>query len=619
MSFLLDDMGEFWLPAVILLTVLASWQGAISRLAGFDVAAVGAVLGGAVIIKDTALVTWRKRRITSGVLVSVALIATVVVEDYRAAAIVALMMLIGEGLESRTLKRTRNAIQGLLELAPDTAVIKTAGGYRELPLAEVRVKDVVLVRPGARVPVDGTVLSGAAAVDQASITGESMPVDKTEGDPVYAGTVSVSGALEVTATAVGDDTSLGHIIRIVREAQDNKGEGQKTADRFAEWFTPAVLVIAATVWGLTADVIRSVSILVVACPCALVLATPTAVVASIGSAARQGVLIKGGITIEEAGRVTAIVLDKTGTLTMGRPRVVDVFAAAGLADTEVVRLAATAESRSEHPIGRAIVKHAQSLGLLFPLPESFEQLPGVGVRATHGSQTIVIGNRRAITDIDGVSLHPEVGEWLSSREEQGCTALVVIRDSAIVGGLAVGDTIRPEAKALVEQLKQGGVRKVIMLTGDNARTAAHVASSLGVDEYRAEVLPADKAKVVSELQAAGHRVAMVGDGINDAPALATADVGIAMGVAGTDIALEAADIALMADDLAAVPGVMRLSRAAYRIIRQNIIVFALLLNVVGMALASGGALTPIASAIVHNVASVLVVGNSARLINFRLK
>ncbi len=619
LAYLTEDLREWALPAVLLLTLLLSWHGGLDRLVGFDVALLGAVLGAAVIIKDTAVVTWRKRRITSGVLVSVALVATVVVEDFRAGAIVALMMLIGEALESRTLRRTRKAIEGLLRLSPETALLKTPGGYREVPVEEVEVGDVVLVRPGARVPVDGKVVSGTASLDQASITGESMPVDKAEGDSVFAGTISVSGAVEVMADRVGEATSLAQIVRIVREAQENKGEGQKVADRFAAWFTPAVLVIAAGVWMLTGDVIRSVSILVVACPCALVLATPTAVVASIGSAARQGVLVKGGLTIEEAARVTAVILDKTGTLTLGRPRVEEVFALDGVTESEVLAAAAVAEHRSEHPVARAVVDHASRRGLPVPPPTAFEQLPGVGVRATQGGRSIVVGNRRALTlaDASDPGRVAAARRWLEDREGQGYTSLVVLLDGKPMGCLAVGDTIRAEAPGFIRELKRVGLR-VMMLTGDNARTAGTVASRLGVDDFRAEILPADKAAVVTALRAEGHRVAMVGDGVNDAPALATADVGIAMGVAGTDVAIEAADIALMADNLAAVPGVFRLSRAAYRIIWQNILVFALLLNLVGMVLAGQGYLTPVASAVVHNVASVLVVVNSARLIDFKL-
>lgn len=618
LSFLREDMRDYALPGVILVSVLLSWQGALNRLIGFDVAILGAALGGFVIVKDTAIVTWRKRRITSGVLVSVALVATMVVEDFRAAAIVALMMLVGEALESRTLRRTRKAIQGLIDLAPEMALVKVGTEYRELSVEAIRVGDVLLVKPGARVPVDGRVVSGNASINQASITGESMPVDKAQDDKVFAGTVSVSGAVEIVADSVGEDTSLAHIIRIVRDAQENKGEGQKIADRFAGWFTPAVLAIAAVVWWLTGDVIRSVSVLVVACPCALVLATPTAVVAAIGSAARQGVLIKGGMTIEEAGRATAIILDKTGTLTMGKPRLEEVYSLSGLTETDLLTVAATAESRSEHPVGRAIIDHASSLNIKVRLPDTFEQIPGMGVRATLDGQIVIVGNRRALAEASDQDSAVAAAEWLSSREEQGLTALVVLKEGKILGGLAVGDTIRPEAPALINELKRIGLKEVIMLTGDNARTANAVAKRLGVDDFRAEILPADKAAVVSELKKRGHRVAMIGDGVNDAPALATADVGIAMGVAGTDVAIEAADIALMADNLATVPGVFRLSRAAYSIIRQNIIVFALLINVIGMVLASQGVLTPIASAIVHNVASVLVVANSARLINFRL-
>lgn len=618
LSFLTEDLGAYALPGVILLTLLLSWQGGLSRLLGFDVALVGAALSGLIIIRDTVKVTWQKRRITSGVLVSVALVATVILEDFMAAGIVGFMMLIGEALENRTLKRTRKAIQGLLELAPETALVRVGSDYREVPLKTLKVGDIVLVKPGARVPVDGKVVSGMASLDQASITGESMPVDKAVGDIVFTGTTSVDGAIEVSAERVGDSTSLAQIIRIVRQAQENKGEGQKVADRFAGWFTPAVLVVAGVVWAMTGDVVRSVSILVVACPCALVLATPTVVVAAIGSAARQGVLVKGGITIEEAGRATALVLDKTGTLTLGKPRVEDVIALDGYTEQDVLSAAAVAESRSEHPVARAVLAHTRLHNIAASLPDSFEQVPGLGVRATQAGQSIVVGNRRALAEATDAKRADAAAKWLDASEEQGFTSLVVLRNGVPIGCLAVGDTIREEAAAFVQAMKRIGMKRVVMLTGDNARTARTVAARLGVDDFKAEVLPADKASVVTELRQAGYRVAMIGDGVNDAPALATADVSIAMGVAGTDVAIEAADIALMSDNLAAVPGVFRLSRKAYRIIRQNIIVFGLVINVIGMALAGQGYLTPIASAVVHNVASVLVVVNAARLINFKI-
>jgi len=619
LTFLLEDARDYAMPGIILLTLILSWQGAANRLLGFDVSLIGAALGALVIMKSTAIVTWQKRRITSGILVSIALVATVIVEDFRAAAIVALMMLFGEALENRTLRRTRRAIEGLLELAPEIALLKVGDAYREVPIESVQVGDIVLVKPGARVPVDGKVVDGFAALDQSSITGESMPVDKVEGDPVFTGTISMQGAIEVVAERVGSSTSLAQIIRIVREAQENKGEGQKAADRFATWFTPLVLVIAGIVWPLTGDVIRAVSVLVVACPCALVLATPTAVVASIGSAARQGVLVKGGMTIEGAGKANAIILDKTGTLTFGRPQVEEVAAFNGQSASadDVLLAAATAESRSEHPIARAIAAHATARGLNVPSTATFEQVPGMGVRATFNGRALVVGNRRALADLPkGAAAAAE--EWLASREEQGFTALVVISDGTPLGGVAVCDTIRPEAAGFIQELKRTGFKQVMMLTGDNTRAARGVAARLGVDDFRAEVLPADKAAVVAELKAQGYQVAMIGDGVNDAPALATADVGIAMGVAGTDVAIEAADIALMSDDLTAVPGVFRLSRKAYGIIRQNIIVFALLINAVGMVFAARGDLTPIGAAVVHNVASVLVIINSARLINFKI-
>jgi heavy metal translocating P-type ATPase len=499
----------------------------------------------------------------------------------------------------------------LVRLTPDVATVERNGVWEDVSLRDVRVGDRVLVRPGERVPVDGTVESGEASLSEASITGESMPVDKTTGAKVFAGTTSQSGAIVVRADRIGRETALGRIIQIVRAAQEQKGATQKIADRFAAYFTPAILSIGGLVWLLTHDLLRVMAVFVIACPCALVLATPTAVVASVGNIARRGGLIKGGVALETAGRVTTVAFDKTGTLTKGHPAVVAVEPIRGRATADVLRMAAVAEMRSEHPIGRAIVEHAKAAGVPISDPEHFTMRFGRGVEAGWQGRWIEVGNQRILEDGD-----PAV-EALVAHEQKGRTALMVRVDAEPWGVIAVADAVRPAARAVVERLRAMGIKRVIMLTGDHAVTAQSIAGDLGVTEVRAGLLPEQKLDVIRELQAGGEVVAMVGDGVNDAPALVLADVGVAMGAAGTDVALESADIALMGDELTLLPEILALSRRALGIIRQNIWGFAVAVNLAGIVLAGSGVLSPIGAAVVHNIASLFVVINSGRLLTFR--
>jgi heavy metal translocating P-type ATPase len=473
------------------------------------------------------------------------------------------------------------------------------------------VGDRVLVRPGDRVPVDGTILSGEASLNEASITGESMPVDKTTGAKVFAGTTSQSGAVVLRADRVGRETTIGRIIQVVRAAQEQKGAVQKIADRFAVYFTPVILSIAVLVWFLTRDLYRVMAVLVIACPCALVLATPTAVVASVGNAARRGGLIKGGVSLETAGRVTAVAFDKTGTLTRGQPIVVAVEPFGGRSVRDVLQMAAIAEVRSEHPLGRAVVEHARAEGLTPADPEHFTMTFGRGVEATRDGRRLEVGNHRILDERDAAL------DALVAHERRGRTALVVRVDGESWGVIALADAVRPQARSMVERLQALGVRRIVMLTGDHAVTAQAIAGEVGITEVRAGLLPEQKLDVIRKLRAAGEIVAMVGDGVNDAPALALADVGIAMGAAGTDVALETADVALMGDDLSLLPEILALSRRALGIIRQNIWGFAVFVNVAGIVLAGSGVLSPIGAALVHNVASLFVVINSGRLLTFR--
>jgi heavy metal translocating P-type ATPase len=521
------------------------------------------------------------------------------------------MMLAGEFLEEVTLERTRNAVRELVRLAPDAASVERDGAWVQVPLREVCVGDRVLVRPGERVPVDGAIASGEASLNEASITGESMPVDKSVGAKVFAGTTSQSGAIVVQTEHVGRDTTLGRIIQIVHAAQAQKGPTQKIADRFAQYFTPLILTIGASVWFLTHDLMRVMAVFVIACPCALVLATPTAVIASIGNIARRGGLVKGGLTLETAGRVTAVAFDKTGTLTRGHPEVVAVDPIGGRSPNDVLRMAGVAETRSEHPLGRAIAAHARAAGVTLAEPEAFSMTFGRGVEAAWQGHRIEVGNHRLLEAGDPVA------DALAAHERQGRTALLVRVDGVPWGVLGLADAVRPQARTAIQQLRRLGIERVVMLTGDHPVTAHAIAEEVGITDVRAGLLPEQKLEVVRDLQSSGGAVAMIGDGVNDAPALVLADVGVAMGAAGTDVALESADIALMGDDLTLLPEILTLSRRALGIIRQNIWGFAVAVNIAGILLAGSGLLSPIGAAVVHNVASLFVVMNSGRLLTFR--
>ncbi len=607
-----------WLfPGFLLATILAALIPGQARALGFDLVLIPMLLGGGLITYNTIIVTLETRRITAGILVVIALVGSAYVGEYLAGAVVAFMMIGGEFLEELTLEKTRNAVRELVRLVPATAWVQNGGEWREVPIDEVEPGDLVLVRPGQRVPVDGKVEAGHASINQAALTGESMPVDKAAGDPVFGGTLSESGALQIRAEKVGEDTALGRIIQIVYQAQERKGQTQRVADRFAGYFTPVILAICAVVWFATGELIRVMSVLVIACPCALVLATPTGVVAAVGNAARRGVMIKGGAVLELAGKVDTLLLDKTGTLTLGRPEVVGVVAFGATAE-QVLTAAASAEEPSEHPIAKAILSRARTDGLTWTPASAFQQVFGVGVEALVDGETVRVGNRRLLEGSGDVA-NGVATRFLGEQEALGRTALLVTRDGAVIGGVAVADSLRPDAADSIRRLKATGVRQVVMLTGDNSATAHAIAAQVGLGpaDVHAGLLPEDKLRVVSQLKSEGRVVAMVGDGVNDAPALVAADVGIAMGAAGTDVAFESAGIALMGDDLKMLPGILSLSRRTLGIIHQNIWVFAVAVNAIGITLASSGFLSPIAAAAIHNVASVFVVLNSARLLTYQ--
>jgi Cd2+/Zn2+-exporting ATPase len=574
-------------------------------------------LAGYPILRNSVVSTITTKKLNAEVLVSIALIASVWVGEYVAGAMVALMMNAGELLEDLTIARTGKAIRTLMNLEPATARVLRNGQAIRVGIDEVAVGDIAVVHPGEKIPVDGQIIEGRGEVDQAPITGESMPVNKEPGDQVFGGTVNQLGALRIQVTRVGKDTALAKIIQLVQKAQAEKPPIERIADRFAAWFTPVMLTLAGLVWGLSGEVLRAVTVLVVACPCAMVIATPTAVVAGIGNAARKGILVKGGAVLETISRLSVFAFDKTGTLTFGKPMVRTVKAFEDFSRDDVIGLAAAAEKLSGHPLSQAILDHAGQRNLSFELPDETQVIVGRGVRAQKGGREILVGNPALFAE-KNLALAGPAREFIQEAAESGATAILVAVDGRLVGGIGIADTLRPQVRTAVEDLRSLGIGRIVMLTGDAANAAHAAMAGAGLDEIAADLMPDQKLAYIRRLRSAGETVAMVGDGINDAPALVEADVGIAMGSIGTDTAIEAADIALTTDDLDRVSEAIALSRQTIRVIRQSFLI-SIGINVLALILAGTGGIGPIAGAFVHNIGSVIVVGNSSRLIGFRFK
>jgi Zn2+/Cd2+-exporting ATPase len=556
------------------------------------------------------------KRLDADVLVAIAIIAASSVGEFVAAGEVAFIMLLGAQLEEYTVRRARRSLGSLLSLVPPTAHVRRDGKEEEIPASDLQIGDIVVVRAGERIPVDGVVQSGMASVNQAPVTGESMPVDKSEGDEVFVGTLAETGALIVEAKRVGEETTLARIAQLVEAAQQREAPIQRTLDRAAGWMVPVMLTLAALVFVFTHDVARAITVLIVACPCALILATPTAVMAAIARAAWAGVLIKGGQYLEATARLHTIVFDKTGTLTHGQPEVAHISRFDEHSEAELVHMAAVAEKMSAHPVARAIMRKAAALGLTTEDPSKFEAHHGRGVVAERNGQKLVVG-QTGLMDDQSVTMSDELQTHMDEHHDEGHTMVVVAHDGQVCGTICVSDTVRAKADEAIRDLRDLGVEKVVMLTGDNKRVAMEIAGKLGLDEVKAEVLPEQKAAHIESLKQPGRTgVAMVGDGINDAPALAVADVGIAMGVSGTDVAHEAADIALMADDLSKIAFAVGLSRHTLRLIKQGLL-FALAYNVVMVSTAATGHLHMIGGAIAHQFSSVLVILNAMRLLRYK--
>ena len=586
----------------------------------FDAAWAAVVLCGIPIILEAVIGLVTAFDIKADVLVSIALIASLIIGEDFAAGEVAFIMQLGALLEDLTVARARAGIEKLVHLTPQTARRLTGGREEAIPAEQVAVGDVLRVLPGETVPVDGEILTGQTSINQAVMTGESLPVDKGPGDEVSSGTVNQFGAFEMRATKVGEDSSIQRMIRLVQSADAGKARIVGLADRWATWIVVAALTAAALTGLITRDPIRAVTILVVFCPCALVLATPTAIMAAIGNATRHSFLVREGDALERLASVSQVTFDKTGTLTLGTPQVKLVESLLpDVSRDALYAWTAGAELRSEHPLGRAVVQGWRAETVAAP-PETadFQMLPGRGVSATVAGHHLVAGNRELLTEEHG-SLEHVPWESLSQAAvpalEQGCTVIYVAVDGRPAGFLALADTLRPDAAGTIRDVRATGVTPVL-LTGDHERAARHIAGELGIGTFQAECLPEDKLTWIDRSQQSGHLVCMVGDGINDAPALKRAHVGIAMGGVGSDIAVDAADIALVNDDIRELPHLLALSKRMMRTIKSNL-AFSMTLNFIAIALAITGILNPVVGALVHNAGSVLVIVNSSLLLKWR--
>lgn len=592
---------------VLSIVILGEWLGMFKFFAEhvpFPIGVLIVIAGGLPIYRNVIRATMR-RQIISHTLMTIGVLAALVVGEWVTAAIVVIFMRVGDYVENFTTESARRAVKELTSIAPQTARVERNSVEVEIPVQEVLVNEIVIVRPGEKIPVDGEVISGQATIDQSAITGESMPVEMTIGSHVFAATIAKLGSLRVKTLRVGADTTFGRVVKMVEQAEANRADVQRFADKFSGYYLPIVVGIAALTFLISRNPLSTAAVLLVACSCSIALATPVAMLASIGGSAKRGLLIKGGKYLETLAHADIVLVDKTGTLTLGQPQVTDVIPLNGWPASEVLALAASAERYSEHPLAEAVRVAARAQNLLLSEPQNFESIPGMGLRTQVNGSLITLGNRRLVPV-------PETLPTAQQLEGQGKTLLFLARNNELIGVIAAADTLRPEIPAAFAELRALGIEQIELLTGDNERTAAALAEKVGVS-YRANLLPENKIDIVKDYQAKGYTVVMVGDGVNDAPALAQANIGIAMGAAGTDIAIEAAHIALMREDWTLVPEVIRIARRTMGIVKMNL-AFTAVYNVVGLALAAFGILPPVLAAAAQSLPDVGILANSARLI-----
>ncbi|MCH8118558.1 MAG: cadmium-translocating P-type ATPase [Planctomycetes bacterium] len=575
-------------------------------------AMAGAILLGAPIVLH-AIKSLIKKEMHMDELVALAIIAAFATQKYVTAGIVASFMLLSELIETRTALGARASIESLIKLTPTKAnLIDSDGSEREVKVSSLKPGDCIRARPGDNISADGEVVKGLSSVNEATITGESLPVDKVPGMQVFAGTNNLTGVLDITVTKAGKDTTLGKVQSLIIQAEQTKIPIMRIIDRYVKWYTPTILMVAGIVLFFTRDIDRAITILVVSCPCALILATPTAMVAAISASARLGILIKNVADLEIAGKMTAMVIDKTGTVTTGRLYVTKLTPAEGVEPADLLAVAASAEQMSKHPAARALHEVAKEANLSLPATDNFRETPGKGVTAVVDSATIYVGrdtflkeNNVDISNVSDPALH----------EEQGFSTLYVAKDSRCMGWIGLQDKTRPEAREAIKELLDIGIKRITMLTGDRNEVASRVAAELNCTDFKAHCLPQDKLAIVEQIKKDGHTVVVVGDGINDAPALAAGDLGIAMGAAGSDVAINSASIVLMSDDLRRLPFLVQLSRKTTKVITQNL-GFGILFVILGDTAGAAGWLPAVYAAALHFAGSLIVIFNSARLVRY---
>lgn len=609
----------------LLLHLLTSFLGNLSgslrllNILPFDPACVTVIISG---IPMLYLAIWRVihnpgiSKISSALLISIAMLAAIAIGDIFAAGEVTWIMAIGAILEDKTTERAKKGLKKLISLAPTQGRLLFNGEEVIIPAEKISLGDILRVLPGETIPVDGTIIHGETSVDQSIMTGESLPVDKTVGEDVFCGTINRFGAIDIQATKVGEDSSLQKLIHMVQEAENKKAPMARIADKAASWLVPVALLIAIVAGIVTKDIVRAVTVLVVFCPCALVLATPTAIMAAIGQATKHGVIIKSGEALEKMGKVNTIAFDKTGTLTYGRLEVCDIISFdPKISEDTLLSLAASAEAKSEHPLGKAIVAYAKNCNITVLESDCFKMTAGKGIYAEVDGKKLLCGNENYLLNY-GVEINVIVRSMLEELRAQGKASVLVADDSACIGVLAMSDVLRPEAKNMVERLHSMNTN-IVLLTGDNQKTADYFARQVGIRQIRAQLLPEEKVSNIAAIQNEGKAVCMIGDGVNDAPALKTANVGVAMGGLGSDIAVDAADIVLMGDDISKLPYLKRLSNATVKTIKFSICL-SMCINLLAVLLSVMGVLNPTTGALVHNAGSCFVVLIAALLYDRKL-
>lgn len=608
-----SNVGLSWMLFGLVFVVNAfvvDWAFEAAHIVAGASAMIGALILGYPIMV-TAIKDLRKGRLSINELVAIAVLASFASGDYKTAGVVAFFMLLGELIETHTAEGARNSIESLIKLTPTKARrIKADKTEEEVSASQLSVGDVIRVRPGDNVAADGTIISGQGSLNQANITGESLPVDKKSGDEVFAGTINLTGVLEIKVSRAGQDTTLGRVRELILAAEKTKLPIMKIVDQYMAFYTPLVLVIGALVWAFTRDLDRVISVLVVSCPCAFILATPTAMVAALSAAARLGILIKNVADIETAAKINAFIFDKTGTLTTGELAVSRLNPLGDVKPAELLRIAASAEKYSNHPTAKALATISTEAGVPLVEPKDFTETAGRGVKADVGGAKVLVGRAQWLKD-NGVDSAFEKSVDLN--ETEGWSLIFVARDGQCIGWVGLQDQTRAEAREALVELKDAGVRRIAMVSGDRQPVATRVAAEIGCEEAKGDCLPQNKVEFVRNVKSKGYNVAVVGDGVNDAPALAAGDIGIAMGAAGSEVAIHSATIALMNNDLRRLPFLVKLSQSTRSVINQNFL-FGVMFIIGGLSAAAFGWLNPIFAAILHNAGSLIVIFNSARLV-----